>query len=263
LGLPKPVAVTPHGVVFLLAHWSRLAPARVVFITREEELRSASLSGIELASGLRVPPFRRKSGGLAVDASGQRAFIVGVQGTVAEVDLETLHVRHREIEALKASPQGGRRAVVPLDQGRLAMFGDNFRAGEAGGPSSNFRSLVGVVQEPAGVTVIDTESWTARTVDPQASRAAFAAGTLLVYGGRSSGVTGYSSDGRRRFHLFGDETEQRSVAAVHAHGGLAYVVTQSGDATSTVTVIDAATGTIEREANVPGRLFDLIALPAR
>ena len=240
--LPKPVAVTRHGVLFLLAHVSALAPARLVLVTHGEEFRSASLSRIELGGTY----FNHTSGALATDAHDDRAFVVGVERTLAEIELDTMDVRYREIEALKASPGGGRRAFVRLDGGRLAVFGEG----------------LGTDAEPAGVTVIDTETWRSWTVDPEASRAAFAADTLLVYGGRSVGLTGYSSDGRRRFRLF-DEAARQSVASVHTFGSQAYVVTNAASPAKSLTIIDAITGMVVREMRPSEQLIDLLATSAR
>src|SRR5438093_13583259 len=50
--------------------------------------------------------------------------------------------------------------------------------------------------------MIDTTTWRVRTIDARASKAAFVADTLLVYGGESFGLTGYTTEGRERFRLF-------------------------------------------------------------
>jgi hypothetical protein len=236
-------------VVFLLAHVSTLAPARVVLVTHEEELRSVSLSRIQLGVDGNRSIFDQTSGGLAVDSRGERVFVVGVESTIAEIDLSTLDVRYQEIEGLKPSPQGGSRAAVTLDHARLAVFGEDF-----GTPGSS-RLLA---REPAGVTVIDTEIGTAWVVDAEATRAVVAADTLLVYGGRSPGVTGYSFDGGRRFRLFDDDAEPRSVLSVHAHGMQVYV-SHSGAETSGLTVIDAVTGMVVGEVAMPQPVVELIA----
>lgn len=67
---------------------------------------------------------------------------------------------------------------------------------------------------PAGLKLIDTRRWSISTLDPRASSATVAAGTLLAFGilwdSRSqklsgSGLDGYALDGGRRFHRYGDD----------------------------------------------------------
>lgn len=67
---------------------------------------------------------------------------------------------------------------------------------------------------PAGVALVDSEGWTVRTIEPKATTATLAGDTLLVYGSywnsklavfEGSGLTGFDLEGRRRFHVLGDE----------------------------------------------------------
>jgi hypothetical protein len=251
---PKPVATTRHGVVFLLGHAREIAAARLVLITKAEEFRSVSLSPIQVGlyqtSSLRGRPLGPDaSAGLAVDPAGERAFVVGAESTVAEIDLSTMNVRYHEVTGLERRSKVGVRRAFWLPDGGIAVFGYDLVV-----PTGDGR----VTMLPAGVRIIDTMTWRARTIDAQASTAALAAGSLLVYGGELLGVTAYNPDGRERFRLFGDE----QVREVYPDGAHAYVVTRktAGDSGRyRVRVISAATGTLIRETIPSERLVDLIS----
>lgn len=257
LSPPKLVARTRHGVVFLLSHWREIAPARLVLINDREEFRSVSLPpiriGFDRISLQYTRPFgAAASGGLAVDGAGERAFVIGAAPTVAEVDLTTMTVRYHEVQGLERRGDRSLRGVLWLDGGRIAVFGEDVIV-----PAGDVRPT----RVPAGVTVIDTMTWRAQTIDARASTAAFAAGTLIVYGGDSPGLTGYASDGRERFRLFYNEQKQESIVSVHLDGEYAYVVTsqaQEQRERSRVRVVNVAAGTVMRDEMPAARLVDLI-----
>jgi hypothetical protein len=178
----------------------------------------------ELAPGLRV--YRYTSPGLAVDEEEDRLLIASPRGDViAEVDLASLEVSYHslreEISLLerlhnwlepaaeaKGASDGSVRRARSLGNGRLAVFGLDEHA---------FLDEDGNLQQrmtPAGVRLIDTEDWSARMLDAKASAATVASGTLLAFGSYydwdsrqwvGAGVSGYSLDGERRFHLFGED----------------------------------------------------------
>jgi hypothetical protein len=173
-------------------------------------VRSASLA--EIPSGLGGTGGRGISRewnpGLAVDSSGARAFVVQAGAPVAEVDLRTLRVRYHTLSerisslAAKAT-EGPARKAVWLGRGLLAVTGWDRHAAT----SAEW-------QTPAGLKLIDTWRWSARTIDARASDAVFASGALLASSllwdsrtGRisGSGLTGYALDGTHRFHVLGDD----------------------------------------------------------
>jgi hypothetical protein len=62
----------------------------------------------------------------------------------------------------------------------------------------------------AGLTLVDTTRWSARTLEAGANGFGFAAGTIVATRqgfevGRGIGLVGFDRDGTRRFHLLGDE----------------------------------------------------------
>jgi DNA-binding beta-propeller fold protein YncE len=251
---PKTFATTPHGIVFLLIPARRVAPARLVVIRPEEELRSVTLSSI--ATGQERLSGPQQSAGLAIPPAGGRAYVVGLESIVTEVDLETLEIRDHPVEGLDPTlPFTSRRAFWL--NGQIVVHG----AGSTHSLGAGVSWVSGSV--PAGVMTIDTTSWRARTIDADAHQAVEAAGLMLVYGGRSSGLTGYSADGERRFHLFADD--DHPVASVYVDGLYAYAVSidpqlREPDGRdyvreSHVRVVDVATGQVIREARPSARLI--------
>jgi hypothetical protein len=150
---------------------------------------------------------------------------------VAEVDLTTFSVRSHPLQPLARTADavaGPARDVLWLGRETLAVTGtDTHRSGRT---------------TPAGLTLVDTRRWQARTIDPRTTDAALVSGTVLAtsfwFDSRrqttsGSGLTGYSIDGRRKFHLFGDAP----IFGVEPLGARALVGAQNE-----TTLIDARTG---------------------
>ena len=207
-----------------------IGPARLVLVNPDGRLRSASLpeirAGSETEGGGDPARFlvREWNPGLTVDPSGARAFVVQKEAPVTEVDLRTLRVRSHELSepisligrlrnwleprAEAKAQEGPNRQALWLGQGRLAVTGwDSHASTDASGRQTQFAT-------PAGLKLIDTRRWSVRTLDRDTSRIEVAAGTLFGYGllfdSRSRklsghGLTGYTLDGSRRFHLYGDD----------------------------------------------------------
>jgi hypothetical protein len=165
-----------------LAVLIRSRPPQLVVANAHGDVRSVALPRIERGAALASAP------------RGKRAFVTSARGPVAEVSLRTMAVRYHRVPI----PHDARRLeALWLGDGRLAVYGD---------PN-------------AGVTVIDTSTWTARTVAPGATSARLAGGRLLVYSepgfrprSRGVGLRVYTRDGRRLVrHLFGDRKLQVEV----------------------------------------------------
>ena len=220
-----------HSLVLVLGPpGRRLGSSRLVLIGPDGRIRSAPL--LEIRSGSQ-PVGDRQSGrfllhewnpGLAVDPSGARAFVVQAGAPVAEVDLRTLRVRYHTLSepisllgrlhdwleppAMAKAQEGPNREALWLGHGLLAVTGTDTHASvSAGGREAQWDT-------PAGLKLIDTRNWSARTLDSRATRAVFLSGTLLSFGFvwdsrnqtmSGSGLTGYTIDGSRRFHLYGDD----------------------------------------------------------
>jgi hypothetical protein len=224
-----------RGLLLVLGPRGRsIGPSRIVEVGAGGQTRSAELpeirSGTE-SSAARAGggPTRSWNPGLAVDGAGARAFVVQAQGPVAELDLATFQVRWHALQPWARAADalvGPTRETLWLGRELLAVTGYDDR------PSG---------QRPAGLTLIDTRSWRARTIDRRATEAALASGTLLASffrtGSRGkitgSGLTGYTLDGKRKFHLYAGEP----IIGVEPLGRRALIGGQNRTA-----LIDARTG---------------------
>jgi hypothetical protein len=205
-----------------------LGASRLVTVNPDGHVRSAALAEIRSGAG-------RSNGnesdrfvtdvwnpGLAVDPQGARAFVVQAGEPVAEVDLRSMRVRYHtlsepisllgrlhdwlEPEAEAKADEGPTRRALWLGHGLLAVTGFDGHAGvDPRGGQAEWET-------PVGLKLIDTHAWRVRTLDPRVTNAVLASGTLLAFGilwdsrGQKmsgSGLTGYDSNGRRRFHLYG------------------------------------------------------------
>jgi hypothetical protein len=230
---PQGAASTPGGVIILLSPADgSVGPTTVLSVDASGRIRTVKLAQIQ--SGATQDPsgaslFTGASPGLAVDPVGGRAYVVGGDGTVAAVDLSTLtvgyHDQSRTLAIAEKVLSGPTRDALWLGNGLLAVTGENDRAWiDANG---KYQESV----KPAGLTIVDTQTWTTKMVDPGASAVAFANGLLLASGqtwettrGQSGlnpqgdGLTAYSTAGAAAFHLLG----QTPVQQVRAANGLGY-----------------------------------------
>ncbi len=224
---PKPVAFIGSGVVYLLAHSSKPIPA-LALVDARGNLRSVTLDRLTSAvihsatAGIRIATMHAS---LAVDVVRDRAFVVAPDALVAEVNLKTMHVRYLKLQGLERRGRASTRHALWLGDRFIAIFG------------------------PAGVAVIDTSDWRVRTIDARASKAAVAAGKLLVYGTHSPGLRAYSVDGRQHFALFGEE----GIRDVLIAKNYAYVI-----GTRRLRIVDITSGTVLREVPTPLGLVELI-----
>jgi hypothetical protein len=228
---------TPGGLALLMNG----PPLRLVAVDASGTARDAPLD--------RIRPAENGYPGLAVDRRGRRALVVAAGAPVAEVDLRTMRVRYHRVRFAR-SPRARRttgRDALWLGNGLMAVSGE--------GPTGR----------PEGVHVVDTRTWTARTVEARASRVRLAAGRLLVYTAevfrpRAAGVglRIYTRDGRRMVsHLFGSQSFDVEVAGARAY---AYRIDGRRRA---LHVIQARTGRILRTRAAPPRRYDVDILGAR
>ena len=204
------------------------SPLRLVVAGATGAVRVAGLRRIR--SGVNGSP------GLAVDRRGRRAFVVAARAPVAEVDLRTMRVDYHRVAPPRPRRARGfkSREALWLGKGLVAVFGDD-------SPST-----------PAGVRIVDTSTWTARTVDARAGRATFTAGRLLVYSSsvraRGVGLRVYSRDGRRLIsHVLANQSLDVEVA-----GARAYAYRTSGRRRA-LHIVEARSGQIVRTTRPPPR----------
>lgn len=202
-------------------------PPQLVVANAHGDVRSVALRRIERGAALAAAP------------RWKRAFVTSAGGPVAEVSLRTMTVRYHRV----TTPHDRRRLEARwLGHGRLAVSGD---------PN-------------AGVTVIDTSTWTARTVAPGATSARLAGGRLLVYSepafrSRGVGLRVYTRDGRRLVrHLFGDQHMEVEVL------GADVAVFRPHEFRARATeIVRARTGTLLRTVARPPRRYEVSILSSQ
>jgi hypothetical protein len=240
--LPGQVATaarTPAGLALLLAPSQGIGPARLALVSADG-VHYASLSEIDagwdsLAVGEDGAIPRQKTPGLAVDLSGRRALVVPAGDLVAEVDLETLAVRYHSLSEhvsllgrLRSWLEPGANAKALAGPSRAALWLNEHVVAVTGSDASTSQGTNGVdvTFAPAGLSLIDTDTWSVHRIDDEASDMALAGDTLLAFGGsQQHGLIGYDLDGHERFHILGGE----DVFDVHPAGHYVYVGSGNSD----------------------------------
>jgi len=234
-------ARTPEGLAVLMS--SR--PARLVVTDAEGRVRIARLPGI------------RAGADMVVDRRARRAFVFAAGSPAMEVDLRTMGVRRHRVALPRRAGVPGRvttsfREALWLGRGLVAVSGLD-RVSRSGGIVPRTRSF------PAGVRLVDTKTWTTRTVDRRAGSARLVAGRLLVHtaaldvsASRGVGLRIYTRDGRRLVrHLLG-----RQALEVEAARGRAYAYALRGRSRS-LYVVHAQSGELIRRVAPPPRGYEL------
>jgi hypothetical protein len=216
-----------------------VGPSRLVEVGAHGPLRSVALPVIVSGTQSIGTVTNSWEPGLAVDRAGGRAFVVQAGAPVAEVDLPTFAVRWQALEPAARPADtvtGATRDALWMGRGTLAITGSDRRATRGHGAAGRAAREL-----PAGLTLVDTRRWSARTIDARATDAALVSDTLLassfLFDARTqtttgSGLSGYSVDGRRRFHRYG----KQPITGVEPLGRGALV----GGRTA-ITLIDART----------------------
>jgi hypothetical protein len=220
-GYPVGAERVGNALVLLLSPVDAVGTARLAVVDADGNVRSVALDRILAGSRIPVGEPNAPVGeawrpGLAVDAVGGRAFVVGGGAPIAEVELATLAVRYHDL-ARPASLLGRlRNWLEPEAQAKGPVAGSWRTARWLGGDKLAFtgedgRALGGgkVDVTAAGLTLVNTSSWSAETLDEGANGIAFAAGTLMATRqgfevGPGIGLLGFDRDGARRFHLLGE-----------------------------------------------------------
>lgn len=227
-------AVTTHGVVFVVG--TREGAVRLIRVDADGDLRVVSLPRVRTPLSSRTC----SSAAFAVDPSGSRAVVAGSRGPIAEVTLASLAVRYRNSPTLRRAlgqvtacrPANrictGRRSAVWSAAHTLAISGVNFSGRRGIRPKAT----------PAGVSVINPTTWSARRLDRSATDVAVMRdGTLLTFGGHRRGVRATSGNGSLRWAALNAER----VRSVSVSGDRVYAVNEPGTRTH---VLDAATGAL-------------------
>jgi hypothetical protein len=219
------------GLVLVVSPPRSLGPSRLAVLDRRGKLRSLVLA--EILSGQEPVqpgnrPGKERRPGAAIDAVGGRAFVVGADAPLAEVDLVHMRVRYHALSQpvsllgrLRAWLEPAARADVPptgpvrkarwLGGGLIAVAGrDSYYEGGL------YRT------RPSGLKLIDVGNGRVRTLDPLADGFSVAAG-MLVPVTREPGLNVYSGDGRLRFRLFLRRFPGKRAFVVFARENRAFV----------------------------------------
>ena len=142
---------------------------------------------------------------LVVEPSGRRAYLVSAN-TVAEVDLDTLAVAYHELSEQKSMLGRFFAWLVPAAEAKIASRQIRGALWVGGGVITSFGSDTTIdgrtiSSVPGGLRLIDTRTWTVRTVDEQVGSASLAGGVLLATGAKEIGLVAYDRSGTKRFQL--------------------------------------------------------------
>jgi hypothetical protein len=194
--------------------------------------------------------------GLAVDPSGGRAFLVGAGASVAEIDLATLDVSYHEVSEpisllgrLRHWLEPAAEAKALTGPTRYARWVSDGLIAVAGSDHSTWKDAQGKEQyrvRAAGVRLIDTHTWTMRTLEADGSYFQTGSDVIFAMGGSwdsstetrdGVGIVAYDLAGRERYRLHTDENVWLNVAA-----SLGYIYL--GGEGERVEIVDLATGAI-------------------
>jgi hypothetical protein len=215
------------GFVLVLGPKLSIGTSRLDVVDADGSVRTVRLDRIRSGwgrsgSGAQVIAHQWNPG-LALDRSTGRAFVAQAGAPVAEVDLRRLAVRYHELsepisffgrlrdwlepKAEAKGMQGPERRVVWIGNGRLAVAGVDHELSTRNGQEQE-------TDTPAGLKLVDTRSWSVRTLDRTTTTVTFAHGILFATGtswdSRASKMTGaglsaYDAGGHELYHRYGAE----------------------------------------------------------
>lgn len=236
------------------------ANARGLRVVRLEGIRAGFVPGSLRTAAISNDRFPA----LAVDRAGDRAFVVDPDGTVAAVALRSLRVSYRvprtsrslfarfdrwlEPVAQAKGDNGPWRQAQWLGNGLLAVSGSDWQA--RGGMRGNVISET-LTERPAGLQIINTQTWHAHMLDANADSFTVANGLLLVTGTRwdvtpnenvtsGEGLVAYDPHGTVRFRAFAG----RAVYVNEVSAGRAYVTVVAANGYEHQHVVDLRTGRV-------------------
>jgi hypothetical protein len=223
-------AVAGNRLVLLVAPFDSFGPARVIVAGADGVLHTATIDAISAGSHFASPAGPEPAGemrvpGFAVDPAGT-AFVVGPDLKVAAVDLATMRVGyHGPTRSLAKALNGTARTAAWLGGGKLAVSGLDYAAAGTG-PDLKMSTT------PFGLHVLDTATWTYRTLDPAAQGMGVDGSTILAYVSPNH-WSAYSTSGSQLYDVTGPETTMVASAL-----GYTYVCTDRW----LTRVLDSATG---------------------
>jgi hypothetical protein len=253
---------TARELVLLVAPAESIGTARLAVVDAKGRVRFVPLPEVSVGSKLlgtgsdhRV---EMRTPGLTVDPLAGRAFVI-TEGLAAEVDLRTLAVSYHSLEEPRSllsrfwnwlEPAADAKQVSGYH--RQARWLGNDLIGVSGSDTEQGRF------RPVGLQLVDTRTWSVRTIDDGATGFDVAGDSLLATGWSVDeatkrtvgiGLAAYGMDGEKRFHLLAGQ--HAWVALVH--DGRAYV----GIGAEPLRIVDLSTGLVvgTREQPLPALLL--------
>lgn len=247
----------PGGLAVAVGPEEGVGPVRILVLDPSGGVRTIKVDGIDAGARYAGRGARVLTPAVTVDPERGTLYVMAARALlVAEVDLSSGVV---EYHSLGASAAKGNAAVwwreaAWAGDGRIAVTGDHW------GPLRPRQQALGPF--PFGIRMIDTGTWTIRTLDPRpdtmhvTADAVLAAGTRWLgegRGSRSTGLLAFDDAGRRAFTRF----RGRRVVLLGSRGRLGYVWLRRN---RTAYVIDLASGrTLHRIRTGPRAPFLLSA----
>jgi hypothetical protein len=246
------------SIVLLLSPQGELGHARLAVVD-VNGVRTVTLEHVAAGSTVPNDPqavvhFARP--GLATDAVGGHAFVVSGDGSIAEVELESLTVSYHQLEPLARQPEAvadGGGGNLGEGSMRIARWVGEGRFVVTGGDDMIEQSPNGPVQghENAGLRLVDTTTWEQTVLDKDVD--------WFAWTGRF--IVGQSYPPRRLvvFDPNGDLRFRRTLAAngVQVAGGRAYLTLGNEFTRHRVRVVDLESGRTLRTVRVPGWFYPL------
>ncbi len=252
---PWTTSSTGQELVLLLGSYDSFAPARVVIVSADGNVRTAVVENVLIGTVVdeSSQDYRARtiSPGFAVDPEGRRAFLVPASGPIAEIDLQTLSVSLHDLgspslvrrflrwltpSAEAKAIEGPVREARWLGDGVLAVSGFDYSiAGDS-------KETEHVVAKPAGVKLVDTRSWHTRMLSDGSSDFAVTPGLVIAQGGAwdegsqvtsSPGLLAFGLDGKERWGLHQGEDRR-----IEPDGPVGYVWVAQGS----MEVVDLSSG---------------------
>ena len=223
-------------VLGILAPEGRIGPARLAIVEADGSIRRIALPGVTAGFAPAPSPEgigKQASPGLAVNAAGSRAAVVGLE-VLLSINLETLEIeraRTRSLSRVGKRIEGWSRHAVSLGGDRVAVVGRTY--GSKGNQPNS--TTTGLRLQRLGSTA-------SRVLDATAAGVTRSGDTLLAFGGTA--LRGYDLDGTLRFELL----RGRETGYVQTAGRWAYV---GGGNSTRFTVVDVRAGRVVGTAGTP------------
>jgi hypothetical protein len=248
------------AAVLVLGPEDRLGPATLAVVKREgvttAELGQIEAGVVPFDPASAQPTVRYQHPGLAVDGAGGRAFVVGAEGLVAELDLETLAVVYHRLAGSPSAParradgggdvtvEGSWRQAAWIGPDRLALAGYDEFVEEVDGTAIQHNV-------PAGLQLIDTTTWTATTLDERAERLTWTGAFLAAVSWQPGRLAVYDRNGNVRF---GRAMRADGVQLSRRH---AYLTLGNEYRQHRVRILSLDSGRVQRTVPVDGWFYPL------